>query len=62
MFDLLIGGKKQTKRISSVILKMDENNQYGQAMTKPLPYEYIKRKENPPTLMEFNQILNRIPH
>ena len=41
---------------------MDENNQYGQAMTKPLPYEYIKRKENPPTLMEFNQILNRIPH
>ena len=59
--DLLIDGKK-TKRISSVILKMDRNNQYGQAMTKPLPYGCIKRKENPPTLMELNQILDRISH
>ena len=41
---------------------MDENNQYGQAITKPLSYGCITRKENPPTLMEFNQILNRIPH
>ena len=36
---------KKEKRISSVILKMDENNQYGQAMTKPLLYGCIKRKE-----------------
>ena len=41
---------------------MDENKQYGQAITKPLSYGCIKRKENPPTLMEFNQILDRIPH
>ena len=24
---------------------MDENNQYGQAMTKPLPYGGIKKKK-----------------
>ena len=36
--------KKQTKRISSTILKMDKNNQYGQAMTKPLPYGCILKK------------------
>ena len=47
LFDLYIDGKKQTKRISSKILKMDENNQYGQAMTKPLPYGCIKKQECP---------------
>ena len=62
MFDLLIDGKKQTKRISSVILKMDENNQYGQAMIKPLPYGCMKRKENPPALYEFNNVLDIISH
>lgn len=44
IFDLDINGKKQTKCISSKILKMDENNQYGMAMTKPLPYDCIKKK------------------
>ena len=29
LFDLHIDGKKQTQRISTKILKMDENNQYG---------------------------------
>ena len=38
-----IDGKKQAKCISSKILKMDENNQYGMAMTKPLPYGCIKK-------------------
>ena len=33
--ELNIGGKKQLKRFSSTILKMDENNQYGMAMAKP---------------------------
>ena len=27
----------ENKRVSTTILKMDENNQYGNAMTKPLP-------------------------
>ena len=44
LFDLDIDGKKQTKRISSKILKADENNQYGMVMTKPLPYVCIKKK------------------
>ena len=44
LFDLKFDGKKQTKIISSVILKMDENNQYGQGITKALPYVFIKIK------------------
>ena len=49
LFDLHIDGKKQTKRISTKILKMDENNQCGQAMTKPLPYGCIKRQDHTPS-------------
>ena len=60
MFDLKIDDKKQTKRISSKILKMAENNQYGMAMTKPLPYGCIKKENNP--LVEFHQILVKISH
>ena len=41
LFDLDTDGKKETRRISYKILKMDENNQYGMAMTKPLPYRCI---------------------
>ena len=44
LFDLYIDGKKQTKRISSNILKMDENNQYEMAVTKPLSYSGILKK------------------
>ena len=35
----------QVKGFSSKIIKMDENNQYGLAMTKPLPYSCIKKKK-----------------
>ena len=35
--------KKKIKRVSTKILNMDENNQYEQAMTKPLPYGCIKK-------------------
>ena len=45
LFDLYIDGKKQTKKILSKILKMDENNQYGQPMTKPLLYGCVKKKK-----------------
>ena len=61
-FDLIIDDKKQTKRISSKILKMDKNNQYGMAMTKPLPFGCIKKRENPPVLMEFSRILDTLSH
>ena len=43
IFDLEINGQRRIKRISAKILKMDENNQYGQAMTKPLPYGCVKK-------------------
>ena len=62
LFDLNISGKKQTKRISSKILKMEENNQYRMAMTKPLPYGCIKEKDNVPSLTEFNSIITKISH
>ena len=59
VFDLYINGKKQTKITSTKIL-MD--NQYGQAMTKPLPYGFIKKQEHPPSLTEFNRILDKVSH
>ena len=61
LFDLHIDGKEQTKRISSKILKIDENNQYDQAMKKPLPYGCIK-KEHPPSFIKFNRILDGLSH
>ena len=62
IFDLYINGKKQTKRISTEILKIDENNQYGQAMTKSLQYGCIYKQEHPPCLTEVNRILDKISH
>ena len=38
--------KKQPKKIISKILKLDENNQYGFGMTKPLPTGCIKTDPN----------------
>lgn len=48
----------KNKIISDNILKMDENNQYGNAMTKPLLYGCIKRQQKIPSLREINAILN----
>ena len=45
IFDLEINGQRQIKRVSTKNLKIDENNQYQQAMTKPLPYGCIKKTE-----------------
>ena len=47
-------------RFSSKVIKMDENNQYGFGMTKPLPYGVIKKKKILPTLEELEQILNNV--
>ena len=54
------GGQKQLKRFSSKIIKMDENNQYGQAMTKPLPYGCIKKQKKVLNLTEFKELLQSI--
>ena len=37
---------------------MDENNQYGQAMTKPLPHGCIKKQKYVPSLVELNMLLD----
>ena len=47
----------QVKRFSSKIIKMDENNEYGFAMTKPLPHGCIKKKKRVPNLEELAEIL-----
>ena len=62
LVEVTIDGKKQLKRFSSKIIKMDENKQYGQAMTKPLPYDCIKKQKEIPTLTQFNKTLNSILH
>ena len=62
LIELNIDGKKQNKRFSSKMLKLDESNQYGIAMTKPLPYGCIKSQDKVPTLTEFNRIFDSISH
>ena len=42
VYNLTLNDKKEKKRIITKILKLDENNQYGIAMTKPLPTGCIK--------------------
>ena len=43
IFDVRTNNVDDKKRITTKIPKIDENNQYGQAMTKPLPYGCIKK-------------------
>ena len=50
----------QLKRFSSKIIKMDKNNQYGFAMTKPLPWGCIKNKKRVPSYEELAEILKSI--
>ena len=38
--------KHEKKRVVTKILKLDENNQYGYSMTKPLPSSCIKENKN----------------
>ena len=42
IYGLKINDTKQKKRITTKILKMDQNNKYGNSMTKPLPFSCIK--------------------
>ena len=48
----------QKKRIISKIIRFDENNQYGFAMTKPMPTGCIK--EHSPSWLEFNLLLETV--
>ena len=49
----------QKKRIITKIIKFDENNQYGYAMTRPMPTGCIK-KNNSPSWLEFNLLLEKV--
>ena len=42
VYNLRMNNEKVKKRVITKILKLDENNQYGMAMTKPLPTGCIK--------------------
>ena len=48
----------QDLRVTSKIIKFDENNQYGFAMTKPMSTGSIKEKM--PSWMEFNLLLETV--
>ena len=50
----------QLKRFSSKIIEMDENNQYGQTMTKPLPYGCIKKTKKVLSLEELSELLKAV--
>ena len=41
-----MNNEKLKKRVITKILKLDENNQYGNGMTKPLPTGSIKDNDN----------------
>ena len=49
----------QKKCIITKIIKFDENNEYGFAMTKPMPTGCIK-ENNSPTWLEFNLLLGKV--
>ena len=50
----------EDRRVVIKIQKMDENNQYGNAMTEPLPAGSIKRVKKLPTMEEFDLILQGV--
>ena len=47
------------KRIITKIVKLDENNQYGYAMTRPMPTGCIKQN-NSPSWLQFNLLLEKV--
>ena len=47
------------RRVISKIIKFDENNQYGFAMTKPMPVGAIKEKD--PSWTEYNILFEKVP-
>ena len=52
----------ENKRISTETLKMDENKQYGNLITKPLPCGCIKEQQKIPSHREFNVILKTLSY
>ena len=50
----------ELQRLSSKIIKMNKNNQYGTAMTLPLPYGCIKLQKKIPCVKEVEELLKTI--
>ena len=50
------------KRVSAVILKMDENNQYGNAMTKSLPIAGTRKEQTAPSICELCLLFSGLLH
>ena len=59
VYNLNINNEKVTKRVITKILKLDENNQYGNGMTKPLPTGCIKN-DNDISWEIFNLLLESV--
>ena len=59
VYNLNQNNEKVTKRVITKILKLDENNQYGNGMTKPLPTGCIKN-DNDISWEIFNLLLESV--
>ena len=60
VYNLKLDGKKaEKKRFITKILKLDENNQYGHGMTKPLPTGCIK-DDSYSSWTTFNLLLENV--
>ena len=61
VYSLMLEGKKkpQKRRVITKILKLDENDQYGFTMTKPMPAGCIKEHPSP-SWKKFNLLLESI--
>ena len=60
VYNLKLNGKKaKKKRVITKILKLDETNQYGHGMTKPLPTGCIK-DDNDISRTTFNLLLEKV--
>ena len=57
-----VTGEIENKRVSTVILKIDKNNQYGNAMTKPLPIGCIKKEPQTTNIRELCLLLSGLSH
>ena len=61
VYSLKLNNEKKfsKKRLISKIVKLDENNQYGYAMTRPMPTGCIK-ENNSPSWLKFNLLLETV--
>ena len=59
VYNLRMNNQKSKKRVITKILKLDENNQYCNGMTKPLPTGCIKDSDDI-SWITFNNLLESV--